>query len=282
MKRNNCLLAALIMSMVFLLSGCRLALDDSGAATERFVGVNVLLLSEWLEDDAPRYEPHEPDGYLLAIIHDVGSEGEPIVGSDIDEHFADIHMNYKSFSSGDWSEIGRDPTSETYSITGTLYVDEGTLPEEPLLILESVYQRSDGTLYAVDDGGMSKYSGSPNGLTLSLSQDSQVSRGHQTISQSTSIEVSVKAVAPCLSAALIEMDGSNAELRRQTLGVETDVTVSADVSWALVEEYLADGTVRRTAINRQPADSFVTVYRPGDNGLCLPVTYTVYFASGDQ
>lgn len=275
MKKNNCLLLALLVAATLLVSGCQLALENTNVSEDRFVGLNVLLMNEWPEYTAFRQEPHEPDGYLLTIHHDVTSEGAPLIGSQIDDHFNDIHLEYKHSTLGD--QIDAEPANSvaSYSISGTLYIHEAQFSEEPILSLESVYQRSDGTLYAMEESSMGQYAGNLNGLTLSISQDSRATNGTQEISESLYAEVTVKTAVPASSIVLIEMDASNAELRRQTLGEDTDITVFSDAAWALLEEHLVDGAVRRTAVNLLSSDASATVFLSDGSGVCLPITYTL-------
>ncbi|MCH5287287.1 MAG: hypothetical protein J1E43_07690 [Christensenellaceae bacterium] len=273
MKKNNYLLLAMIAAVVLLLSGCQLALEDVTASNDRFVGLNVVLMKEWSEYTESRLEPHEPDGYLLAIFHDFDNDGALLTDSQIDDHFVDIHLGYKHSTDGDLSDEDPANSAISYSISGTLYVYEQMLPEEPILSLENVYQRSDGTLYAVEENSMGKYTGNLNGLTLSVSQDSRIKSGAQEISESVFAELNVKAVIPASSIELIEMDANNVELRRQTLGESADIAVSSAAAWVLLEEHLIDGSVRRTAINLLPSEASATVFLPDDSGVCIPFTY---------
>lgn len=275
MKKNNYLILAMMAAAVLLLSGCQLALEDAAAPKDRFVGLNVMLMKEWPDSTESRLEPHEPDGYLLTIYHDSDSDGVPLLDSKIDDHFGDIHLGYKNSSLDGTIDEYPANSADSYSISGTLYIYEDLLSEEPILSLENVYQRSDGTLYAVEDNSMGKYAGKLDGLTLSVSQDSRLKSDTQEISESISVALNVKAAIPASSIELIEMDASNAELRRQALGEDTEIAVSSDAAWALLEEHLVDGTVRRTAVNLLPSEASATVFLPDDSGACMPITYNL-------
>lgn len=275
MKKNNCLLLAMLMAVALLLSGCQLALEDGSARQDRFVGVNVVLMRDHEEySDAPQ-RPHEPNGYLLSLLHSIDDEGAPHIGTEVDEHFNDVHVSYKSSTQGDQFDAESANHADTYAISGTLYIEEAMLPDAPVLSLENVYQRSDGTLYAIEENSMGKYAGSLDGLTLTISQDSRVTDGAYQVGETVRIEVNVRAAVPAASIVLIEMDENNMELRRQTLGEIFDVSVAADTAWALIEERLVNGAVRRTALNLLPREAFATVLLPGEDGVCLPVTYTL-------
>ena len=247
MKRVYLGCIALLLAIALLLGGCR---QNSKQSADRFVGLNVVLDVE--PGQVGRTERHEPDGELLILpLRYDEQSGDPVVGSEIGNCFTNIHQSVHATDEG-----------STYSLSARLYVYSDQLPSNAILRAESVYQRPDGSLYADDSG--CNYSGMLAGLLIDLSEGD------------TSVHLEIAEGVPMVSAEIIEMDENNAEIHRQPLQRLDWLLLSDAADWALLVEELADGTVRRTAINPPFEDAYVEVLFSGSNGICLPMSYSVF------
>lgn len=263
MRKNRLRLPALMLALALTLGGCRLAREEIAAqGADRFVGLNVVLTKDPWQDDVPRSEPHELDGAALIIPSRYdGETNESYIGAEFGDCFADVHQG-----------VHVTDDSVSYSISAKMYVCDDQRPEGGILRLESVYQRPDGSLYAIDAG--SSYSGTLAGLGYTCSERSTVTGPDDKISDvSTSVQLDIVAGDPAVSAVLIEMDSDSAEIRRETLGDARDLILSSGAAWALLEERLEDGSVRRTACNPPFEDAVVRVLRSGGDGICVMEEY---------
>lgn len=261
MRKAKYAVLALLLTLALLTCGCQLAREDlETPSADRFAGLNVKLVSAYGES---RVEPHEIDGYALIMPLTQDEDGSYVAGGDIGECFGETHLAIK-----DTESEGRE-----YSISAKMYLCVEQLPQNAYLAMESVYQRPDGTLYAVDTGG--NYSGSIAGLTHERTEkSSQTDENGKAYSESMHVRLELVKADAASSVLLIEMNENNEEITRRTLGEETIVPLSSDTAWALVEEHLEDGTVRRTAVNQPFDEAAVSVCLPGENGICRPVDYS--------
>ena len=143
-----------------------------------------------------------------------------------------------------------------------------------MLSMEHVYQREDGTLYAVDCG--SNYSGALDGLGLKISEthtETDVSRKKTSVT--TTVKLNVEYDEPTVSAVLIEMRGTDTELHRHALSGEKEIWLSSEAEWALIEEMLADGSTHRTAVNGPLGGQSVEIRTVNSSGVCVPHTYSL-------
>lgn len=261
MRKAKYSVLVLLLTIALLTGGCQLAREDlETPSADRFAGLNVKLISAYGES---RIEPHEIDGYALTIPLTQEENGSYVVGGDIGECFGETHLAIK-----DTEAEGRE-----YSISAKMYLCVEQIPQNAYLAMESVYQRPDGTLYAVDTGG--NYSGNIAGLTHERTEKSkQTDENGETRSESMHVRLELVKAVPATTVLLIEMNEKNEEITRKTLGEENIVPLSSDAAWALVEEHLEDGTVRRTAVNQPFDEAVVSVCLPGENGICRPVDYS--------
>lgn len=261
MKKNRinswkAFVAALICALS--VSGCRLALDERTESAERFVGISVILSDG---GELKRNEPHEPDGQLLISPVETNETGDAVVVSDAGEWFSDVRFSYHVQDDG-----------EERNIEGTLYVCPDLLRSGVILMAEEVYQRADGSLYAINGGH--NYSGSLGGLKIDLYQTHDITNEQgDALSESCRVTLQIKAEARMLSAEIIEMDADNREIRRHTLADQEEIPLSSETQWALLSEVFADGTVRRTALNLSFEDDSVEIRRADEQGICIPCSY---------
>ncbi len=260
MKKISFLLLALLTALA--LAGCQLAIEEESISADRFAGINVVLKTGWNPDEPSRSEPHEVDGYPFLIALRTDENGESYIASDIGECFSEAHVAIKTTDEG-----------EEYSLTGVLYLEQSKIPTGATLMLESVYQREDGSLYAVSTG--SNYGGHLTGLgydrtdSHTFTDEKGEKRG-----ETTTLHLDVREGAPIESAVLIAFSAENEVLSRQPLDDE-DLTVSPDAAWALLVETLTDGSTRRTAFNAPFDDTSFEVHLPGENGMCGVRTYRI-------
>ncbi len=271
----------LLMAVVSLtLSGCRLALPEKTVSKDRFVGFSVILSSGTNAYDKDgnyfdRRVPHEVDGELLIKNITTNPNGDVCVGAEHSDWFTHLHNGMHI----------KDDDHEEYTIEGTLYLCKEMLPANPILICEYVYQREDGTLYAVDMG--SNYSGHLDGMGLSASESwTETDENGLKKSFTTSVKLDVRYDEAVVSAELIEMRGTGEALARHAMAEADEIWISQAAEWALIEETLKDGSVQRTAVNGPLDGQFFEARRVNDTGICVPMTYTIrvsgMLTGGDQ
>jgi hypothetical protein len=190
--------------------------------------------------------------------------------SDSGEWFSDVHMSIHTKDSG-----------EERKMEGTLYVCDELIRPGVILKAEEVYQRADGSMYAVNGGH--NYSGHLSGLTMDISQSHTTtdSEGNKT-SESCTVTLRIEKEAHVISAELIEMDAANQEITRHELDTQLEVWLSAEADWALLCETLADGTMRRTAVNRPFEETPLEIRRANEQGVCVPRSYRIRSAGAAQ
>lgn len=272
MKKSKWALMCLLGLCMLALSGCRLALEEKAVSRDRFVGASVILRDSFGSANGceDRSQPHEPDGELLIVKFEEAEDGVPRIGSEESECFTEVKNNYhvKDFESA---------KGESFNVEATLYLCEEKLPPHARLEMERVYQREDGTIYAVDGGTSYALSGQDirmGSLGFSLSESWKAESSEGLAEEFTvSVKLNVKAEKEVLSAALIEMDSANQEIARHELAGEEEVCLTPAASWALMEETLADGSIRRTAVNLTDGEGNVTVRWTNSKAMCIPMRY---------
>jgi len=258
MKRNKAVLCLMIACIALMLSGCRFALEEKAGLKDRFVGVSVLLLPDGtMGDEIDRSAPHEPDGRLLTLDFRRGEDGEAQIGSNADDWFADVHQGYHVSDSG-----------EECTLEATMYVCSELLPANVILELERVYQREDGSVYALQGGN--RYGGNLDGLGLTLTESSRMSDSEGNSEEiSVQVRLNVETRAQVIFAEIVDMSTGYEELARYPVLGGEELTLSGE--WALLEETLASGSVRRTAFNRSE-DEWADLRTAGEDGVCRNAT----------
>lgn len=262
-KTKKIRIVLLVLCVCAALSGCRLALDEQTRASDRFVGFSVLLRDAF--SDSPSVDrrlPHEVDGRLL-IVFTASENDQTYVASESDEWFSDVRLHVKTTEAG-----------EEYFLSGSLYVWEEQFPSNLILEVEHVYQREDGSLYAVDNG--SNYSGMLSGLEIKISEDVQTTdMDGKSLSLFCEATLSVVGYDPPASARLIEISADGETTAVHALSEGTEIWLSPDAEWVLLEETLSNGSVRRTALNAPLDETGFELFWPEENGVCVPTSYTL-------
>lgn len=131
-------LIALLAALIMMLGGCQSARKEA-PASDRFVGMNLVTIREGIDEN--RSNPHELDGqYLLA----------PFAYSDDGEQYTKAVTN-GPYSNKNFS-YGETDNGKEYTIRVDLYIGDLLIEPGDTLYLEQVYQRADGTFYAVGPG----------------------------------------------------------------------------------------------------------------------------------
>lgn len=262
MKRIKYISAALLCLMLLtLLSGCRLALEANDAQPDRFVGFSIRL-EDPFADDIDRSVPHEIDGQPL-IIFIAEENGETYVSSDSGEWLSDVHMHVKSSDEG-----------EEHLLSGTLNICDHKIPSGFILSAEHVYQRPDGSLYAVNGG--SSYSGHLSGLEIKVNEESKITDyAGKTVSALCEVTLTVASCGELLSARLVEMNDSNTPIADHPVGEPEEIQISSAAHWVLLEETLSDGSLRRSALNAPLDGQTFELLIPDQSGVAVPHSYTL-------
>jgi len=261
MKKAKYAALPLLLVSALLLSGCTLALNEKEYSRDRLVGISVGLSSSYGAKTG-RYEPHEPDGEVIRLNMYTDEEGVTYGGAEYDsDWFEPVRLHVHSKDEG-----------EEYTLETTMYLAEDMLPSQPYLSIERVYEREDGTLYALAGGH--NYSGHLDGIGLTISESySATGADGKKKTSKTTIKLSVAYDVKVVSAEAVEMKGTETELNRHVLTDQEEIWVSADTEWILVEETLADGTVRRSAVNGPLDGETFFVRFANEQGVCVRQTY---------
>ena len=270
MKKARFAFLMMILAAAVLLSGCQLAQEEKEFSQDRLVGISVRLRNSGaryvpMEDYFDRRQPHEPDGAVIRLNYEYNEAGELMVGTEYDDNdwFEPRHMGVHV------SDEGEERILET-----TLYVAEDMFTEDPYLEMEHVYQREDGTLYAIDNG--SNYSGHLDGLSLKISQNRTVTTPDgERKSETTTIKLNLKHKEIVLSAEAVEMNAEGEELARHKLTGQEEIWVSPETEWLLIEETLNDFSIRRSTVNGPLNQETFFIYTPELPGVCIRETYTI-------
>lgn len=266
MKKAKFAFLILMLAAAVLLGGCQLAREEKEFSQDKLVGISVRLRSGGARYESPeayfdRRQPHEPDGAMVWLNTEQDENGETISGPEYDsDWFEPVHLSYHVKDEG-----------EEHTLETTLYLAETMLPDNPLLEMEHVYQREDGTLYAIDNG--SNYSGHLDGLGLTVSQSQSVTGADGAKkTDTTTIRLNVKYESVVLSAEAVEMKGTGEELTRHKLTGQEELFISPETEWLLIEETLADRSIRRTAVNGPLNDSTFFIRKQNMQGVCIRQT----------
>lgn len=270
MKKARFAFLMMILAAAVLLSGCQLAQEEKEFSQDRLVGISVRLRNSGaryvpMEEYFDRRQPHEPDGEMVWLKHEYNEAGELMIGAEYDPDgwfepvYQGVHL----------SDEGEERTLET-----TIYVAEKMFTEDPYLEMEHVYQREDGTLYAIDNG--SNYSGHLDGLSLKISQNRTVTTPDgERKSETTTIKLNLKHAEIVLSAEAVEMNAEGEELARHKLTGQEEIWVSPETEWLLIEETLNDFSIRRSTVNGPLNQETFFIYTPELPGVCIRETYTI-------
>ena len=268
MRKAKCIILSLMLiAAVLMTSGCQLARDEKEFSQDRLVGISVRLVSGFGSRAGyfDRRQPHEPDGAMVWLKTDYTETGEPMIGPEYDsDWFEPAHLSIHV----------KDEDEEHYLET-TIYLAGAMLPDNPLLEMEHVYRREDGTLYAIDNG--SNYSGHMDGLGLTVSQSQTVTGPDGKRKQeTTTIKLNIKYEEVVLSAEAVEMKGTGEELMRHALTGQEELWVSPGAEWLLIEEKLGDGTIRRTAVNGPLDGEYFSIRKANEQGVCIRESYKIH------
>lgn len=267
MKKAKFTALCLLLVSALLLSSCRLAMDEQEYTRDKLVGISVKLGSGSVINSGGinRYEPHEPDGQVIRLNMYTDENGVTFGGAEYDDSdwFEPVHMHVHSKDSG-----------TEYTLETTIYAAEKMLPSDPYLQIERVYEREDGSLYALAGGH--NYSGSLDGIGLTISESySTTDADGQTKTSATTIKLTVKYDEIVLSAEAVEMKGTGEELARHQLTGQEELWISPETEWLLIEETLADGRIRRTAVNSPLNNETFFIRKPVLPGVLIRETYKI-------
>lgn len=268
MKKAKFTALCLLLVSALLLSSCQLALDEQEYTRDKLVGISVKLGSSQRiiaenQRTGSRYEPHEVDGKMIRLNMYTDEDGVTFGGAEYDD--------------SDWFEpvrlhVHSKDTGEEYTLETTIYAAEKMLPADPYLQIERVYEREDGSLYALAGGH--NYSGSLDGIGLTISESwSKTDADGQTKTTATTIKLNVKYDEVVLSAEAVEMKGSGEEIARHKLTGQEELWISPETEWVLVEETLSDGRIRRTAVNGPLNNETFHIRKPVFPGVLIRETY---------
>ncbi len=263
---------AIILYILSLLGGCQLAVEEQSVSADQFVGISVQLQPEFVfnhssdEDYVDRSIPHEVDGEPLYLDISQTETGEPVMGINLGSWFTSLNQHFNTVDTDK-------ERSETVLIEATMYVCTDTLSSTPYLIVEQVYRREDGTLYAVDCGN--NYGGHLDGLSITLSENHTTSdtEGNRTLS-TVEVKLHIKERTQTNEVRILAMKGTQI-IEQFTICAENELWLPSDTEWVLAEEILSDGSIRRTALNEPLDNASVEMYTLCEGGVFIPQILTL-------
>ena len=246
--KTNIRLWALILTLVFVLTGCSLALPEQAASRGRLIGVYITLEPLDLTDPENFSVSVSPTGELvldepeprvleaeLKAQEDFAEDGTVIHSQEY--RFPDAYPGYSFFA----TTIPEQGEYESYlAITGDPVIDgirthihetdEGTNLEleakvyaavnsgNVTLYYNPVYQREDGSVFAVTGSGMSTDTGSV-GQSFSQKMEDTVSHTEngKTTSEHTSVTLSLEVIEIPDRVQLLQMDKAHRILHESEL-----------------------------------------------------------------
>ena len=270
MKKAKFTAVCLLLVSALLLSSCSLALDEQEYTRDKLVGISVKLGSSQSVHNSnkltgSRYEPHEVDGKMIRLEFGTFENGDQYIGPAYDDSgwFEPVRFTLHSKDEG-----------EEYIVETTIYASEQMLPSDPYLQIERVYEREDGSLYALAGGH--NYSGSLDGIGLTISESySKTDADGKTKTTATTITLTLKYDAVVLSAEAVEMKGTGEEIARHKLEGQEELWISPETEWILIEETLNDFTIRRTAVNGPLNNETFFIRMPDTSGVLIRENYKI-------
>lgn len=270
-------LLCLLLMLCLLLSGCQLALEDTGAKeNDMLVGIYVTTeyvdtfdLESYLQDNPGALGDHVViDGndprytdriYALQVQRTETNElGEPLILQDF--VFPQIEgLLLGSFRLGDeehphWATCGGEGFSQVHTayatgdgtqdmkLTATLF---STGTQELVLYTNPVYQCEDGSVYMLPGMGdcLSPGCGGSIGVTLTETCTRRDEEGKKSCTTEISLTYAQAEPAECVR--ILYMGQDNRELHTQELNPEAlpaSVTPPAGTAYLIVESQAKDGT----------------------------------------
>ncbi len=300
----------LLLSLTFLLTGCRLAQPESGSYTEsdRLVGVFVTTeyldlfhTDEWLQDNAGSLV----DGGTVTIPNTNAYQGriyaqpveETVTNSSGETHttrsyeFPELNgmvlagyritegdHTYQSLDVGEGicevHNAVRALNEETvYELTGTIFVACNT--GSVIFYLNPVYQTSSGEVYVVSGSGLQFDSSLGGEASQSVSDSVTTTENGESKTSSTKIEVKMRCIELADKIILIQMDSSNNELARAEFlpgKMPEEFTPLENTAYLIIEEHRESGVYRSL---HQSTDDYIEIFYSLDDSLCLPQRTTV-------
>lgn len=278
-----------MLALVFLLSGCQLAVPGAEAEASETADTlaGVFITTEYIEladDTLPQngteaiFSGSAPAhiGKLYAAKTDKGFAFDGLEGM-ILASFSMIPEGYQvSQADPGLSEVHTDYYSgdarQSVQQTATVYVPQA--PGEVIFYFNPIYQTSSGDVYLLPGTGMSMNTDLSGEMTQELSETVCRDSGEYT----GTVEVTVACIQLPASVTLIQMDADHRELKRESYTpsqLPESLTPHRSTAYILIEEDYADG-IRRSV--NQPTDGAIQIFFTGENGLCIQSSTEVLWA----
>jgi len=304
--KTNLRLWVLILTLVFVLTGCSLALPEKTASHGRLAGVYITLEPLDLSDPEDFSVSPSPSGELVfdeseprvleAVLkarEDRAEDGTVIHSQEY--RFPDAYPGYSFFA----ATIPEQGEYESYlAITGDPVIDdvrthihetdEGTNLElearvyaavnsgNIIIYYNPVYQREDGSVYAVTGSGLSTDTGSV-GQSFSQKMEDTVSRTEngKTTSEHTSVTLSLEVIEIPDRVRLLQMDKAHRLVHESEVSPDElpdALSLLPETEYVICENLsLRDGkTEVLSRILCDRSEETLQTFVPTEDGLCIP------------
>lgn len=269
MKNKRILLLTITILFAAALSGCQLAkpdkaLNDSSAKPDILVGVFItdhILEFEITESRLVTVSDTDNDGNVIEMKRwRFDDEGilfaHPTMPADGDS------MEY-SYTECDGiadctTHYGVSDDDINTSLTGTLYLKENS---DDIIYLNEVYQRYDGSLYAVANTGFS--TGSAGFSNISLSESAQKSENGKESTVTATIEVNLVNISEPESISVLEMADGGKLLNTKEYApneIPDNYVVSEECKYIIIETQDKKGVTTQSLITAEDDNYCVATY----------------------
>jgi hypothetical protein len=289
-------LAVLLLLMLFVISGCQLALPDVGENTpDRLVGVfitrehlDLFDIEGYLNEQVSSftgnhinfsdseirfyqstekfegriYASFSNDKYVFENI-----EGFPFFSAEYSDDLGHVTKSYHDEAVSDRKfSVHAGDNEETLTLEGTIYV---SAQGPQAFFCNPVYQDQDGRVYLTAGTGISADVSIGDSFSQTMDETTTKTENGLTKSRGTSVKLEVRGVNPPEKIVLLQMDTSSALLSREEFASGTlpeTIMPHANAAYLIVETQHKDGAVRE--IYDRGEESLET-FAAREDGICI-------------
>lgn len=304
--RKKALALCLSFSMLFALTGCQLAKEEtySNSTLDRLVGVfitkeylNLFDYDSYIEDniqqiidddkhtinnDSSQYQGRlyatletlalsanatPHKEYLFPDVKGMAYHGATVTNENGEEYIA--FTGDKGISNVN-NGVSTTDDGEQLSLEGTIYI--ASTAKDVTLFFNPIYQSADGRVYAISGNGLHISDGQ---VSTTLKESTTETKDGESKSVSITIKISVDIMDSPQQIVILEMDNDSAILARTTYTpgeLPPSLTPHENTQYIVVEAWAQDPqnneTVTRSLYDRSSRNIYTYCYR--EDGICVP------------
>ncbi len=191
--------------------------------------------------------------------------GETYTTTNSDDGITDIHMNVSQTDDG-----------TTVTQEGTLYITPDLNNENTVFYFNPVYQTADGSVYALSGHGISTGGIEGEGITCSqtLSDSTSVTENGATMTNTTTIKITIKTMSAPKQVCIIEMNQDNQSLAIHNYApdsVPETITPQTDTAYLIVKSMRTDSTGNTITSHEiyDSKDHCLETFSSRPDGICI-------------